>query len=213
MSPELPRLIVITDWSLGTARLLRALSRVVALGSRVAVQHRHPDASTRVFLDEARQLRALCDPAGVPLFVNGRLDVALLLDAHLHVPAHGTRVADARALMPKDRWISAAVHDEQEADASRGADLVLVSPVFGAGSKPDDLRAPLGRDRFDALASRMDCAAYALGGITPATVEQLHSSCAHGVASVTGVLTASDPGAAARELLDSFELQRLRRQL
>ncbi len=205
MTQKLPRLIVITDWSLGAERLLDAISRVVELGPRVAVQHRHPEASTRVYLDQARRLRALCHPAGAPLFLNGRLDLALLLDAHLHLPAHGAHAAEARSLMPKHSWISAAVHDAREAEAARGADLVLVSPIFGAGSKPGDTRTRLGRDGFDALANRAGCPAYALGGITAETMGQLRGTRAHGIASITGVLAAPDPRRSAAMLLEAVE--------
>ncbi len=204
MKPELPRLIVITDWSLGRERLLSAVARVVELGARVAVQHRHPAANTRVFLDEARELQALCEPARVPLFVNGRVDVALLLGAHLHLPAHGPRVADVRPLLPKQTWISAAVHDEREADEARGADLVVISPVFGAGSKPGDTRATLGPGGFETLAGRAGCPGYALGGVTSDTVGLLGETSALGIASVTAVVAAPDPLEAARSLLDAL---------
>jgi thiamine-phosphate pyrophosphorylase len=197
---QLPELIVITDWSLGEERVLSALEKVLALGPRVAVQHRNPGASTRVFFEQARKLGALCRSAGAPLFVNGRLDVALAIGAHLHLPAHGPLAADVRPFLPAGTWLSAAVHDRREAEDARGADLALVSPVFGALSKPEDTRAPLGPGGFSELASRLDCPAYALGGMTPETVSSLRGRCA-GVASVNGVLAAQNALEAARALM------------
>ena len=197
----LPRLIVITDWRRGEEALLRSLKAVCALGPEVAIQHRHPEATARQFLSEARVLAELCGAHGVPFFVNGHLDVALRVDAHLHLPAHGYAVEDVRPHLPQGRWISAAVHDEEEAKRARGADLVLVSPVFGAGSKPGDSRAPLGADGFRALARQLDCPAYALGGITAQSASGLQGEAA-GLAAVTSVLDATDPQAAANALLD-----------
>src|SRR5688572_24177149 len=138
MTAELPSLIVITDWSLGEELLLQRLGQVLPRSPRIAVQHRHPEAPARTFAEEAKTLRVLCARTGNALFANGRLDVALLVDAHLHLPAHGLSPEEVRRVLPRDRLISAAVHDEAEAQNSAGADLYLVSPVFGAGSKPDD---------------------------------------------------------------------------
>jgi thiamine-phosphate pyrophosphorylase len=58
----------------------------------------------------------------------------------------------------------------------------------------------LGPGGFSELASRLDCPAYALGGMTPDTVSRLGGRCA-GVASVNSVLAAQDPLEAARALM------------
>jgi thiamine-phosphate pyrophosphorylase len=197
--PALPRLIVITDWRLPRARLLAALERALEAGPEVAVQHRHPEAPTRVFLEEARLLAELCRPHGNPLFVNGRLEVALLVGAHLHLPARSLTVEDVRPVLPPGRWVSAAVHDADEAQLARGADLALVSPVYAPGSKPGDTRPPLGPLGFQTLAAALSCPALALGGITPERAAQLPR--AHGFAVISAVLEADDPAAVARALL------------
>ncbi len=66
-----PRLVVITDWRLPRERLLTALERALEVGPKVAVQHRHPEAPVRQFLEEARVLAGLCRARGNPLFVLG----------------------------------------------------------------------------------------------------------------------------------------------
>lgn len=195
----LPRLVVITDWRLPLERLRWALTRALDAGPEVAVQHRHPEATGRRFLEEARELAALCLPRGNPLFINGRVDVALLVGAHVHLPAHGPAPADVRPHLPTGRWISAAVHDVAEAHAARGADLALVSPVFAPGSKPGDTRPSLGPEGFSALSAALPCPALALGGITPARALTLPD--AAGFAVISSVLEADDPTAAARSLL------------
>lgn len=200
MAPlALPRLVVITDWRLPPERLLGALSRALEAGPDVAVQHRHPEATGRRFLEEARLLAGLCRERGNPLFVNGRLDVALLVGAHLHLPAQGPTPEDARPHLPAGRLVSVAVHDVAEARAARGADLALVSPVFSPGSKPGDTRATLGARGFEALAATLPCPALALGGITPERAAAVRG--AAGFAVISAVLEAEDPAAAARALL------------
>ncbi|HLL02936.1 MAG TPA: thiamine phosphate synthase [Myxococcaceae bacterium] len=197
--PSPPRLIVITDWRLPRQRLLAAVARALEAGPDVAVQHRHPEAPVRTFLEEARALAALCQARGNPLFVNGRLDVALLVGAHLHLPAHGPTAADVRPLLASGRMVSVAVHDTAEARLAQGADLALVSPVFAPGSKPGDTRPQLGPEGFQSLSAALPCPALALGGITPERAALLPS--AQGFAVISAVLEAEDPAGVARALV------------
>lgn len=191
------RLLLITDWGLDD--LPGRVARALEAGPGIAVQHRHPGVSDRQFFDEAVRLAEVCRAAGAPLFVSRRLDVALAVDAHLHLPAYALRAADVRPHLPAGRLVSVAVHDEAEALAAAGADLALVSPVFAPGSKPTDTRPTLGPEGFHRLASAVPCPAFALGGLDAARAQQL--SGAAGVAVVSSVLAAADPRGACRGLL------------
>jgi thiamine-phosphate pyrophosphorylase len=193
------RLLLVTDWSLGEQRLLGALEQACALGPEVGVQHRHPQAATRGFLAEARMLAALCARHGNPLFVNGRLDVALLVGAHLHLPVDAPTPAEVRPHLPKGCWVSAAVHDEAELQRAAGADLVLLSPVFRSDSKQRDARPTLGPEGYARLRAHSPCPALALGGIRPERLALLGPL--EGAAVQGAVLRATDPAAAARALL------------
>lgn len=195
----LPSLIVITDWELGRDVLLRRVRAAASLGPRVAVQHRHPGATARAFLEEARLLQEVCAAEGNPLFINGRLDVALAVGAHLHLPARTLAVADVRRHLAPEQWVSMAVHDETEAAESQGAELVLVSPVFGPGSKPGDTRPQLGPEGFARLAAKCSAPAYALGGIDARTAADVSE--ARGYAVISAVLHTDDARASALRLL------------
>lgn len=199
MSSKLPLLILITDWELPRATLMAALESALALGPEVALQHRHPGATDRAFFEEGEQLASLCRRFGNPLFVNGRLDIAVLLGAHLHLPARGIQVGDVRPHLPDGRWISAAVHDVEEAREAHGADLALLSPVFAPGSKVTSERAPLGAEGFTRLAGSLRCPAFALGGIDPGNAEAIAG--AFGFAAISSVLKAVEPRSAAEALL------------
>lgn len=190
---------MVTDWTLPEEGHWAALAAVAALGPEVAIQHRDPGAPVRAFLEQGRRLAALCQAGGAQLCVNGRLDVALALDAHLHLPVDGPRPAEVRPLLPAQRWLSAAVHSAPELTAAAGADCVLVSPVFAPGSKPGDVRSPLGAEGFHALAARSPVPAFALGGVDAGRARSL-GRCA-GVAAQSSILRAPDPAAAAQAIL------------
>ena len=193
------RLLLVTDWSLGEQRLLSVLEAVCALGPRVGIQHRHKEAATRPFLAQARTLALLCARHGNPLFVNGRLDVALLVGAHLHLPVDAPTPAEVRPHLPHGRWVSAAVHDEAELQRAAGADLVLLSPVFTPASKQADARPTLGRAGYARLRARSECPALALGGVRLERLPLLGA--VEGAAVQGAVLGATDPVAAAQALL------------
>ncbi len=188
--------MLITDWSRGRDAELTRVARVLEAGPQVAVQHRHPEATTRAFLEEARALSRLCEGVGAPLFVNSRLDVALEVGAHVHVAAHALRVGDVRPHLPTGRWLSHAVHSL--AEAQPGADLALVSPVFAPNSKTNDTRATLGPEGFAELARQLPCPAFALGGVTPESALALRGPWVAGYASIHGLLTADDARALLR---------------
>lgn len=195
----LPRLIVITDWRLPRAQLFEAVAALAPMGPSVAVQLRAPGASGRQLWEDGRAISDLLRPHGAALFVNGRLDVALALDAHLHLPGHSLHVAEARRHLPAGRRISVAIHPGETSRAV-GADLALVSPVWSPGSKPEDTRPPLGPEGFQDLARALSCPAYALGGVTASRAATLGPAAA-GVAVVSAVLQAPSPREAAIALL------------
>ena len=196
---RLPRLIILTDWALGRERLLHALKQLLPLGPDIAIQHRHPEASARLFFEEAQVLQALCRESHVPLFINGRLDVALSLQAHLHLPSATASVSDYRAHLPQNVWLSAAAHDAEEVHSRKDADFLLLSPVFTAGSKPRDERPTLGPEGFYRLAQSTQTRCYALGGIHSNTAKQVKAS---GFAAISAIWHSQNPRDEAERILE-----------
>lgn len=188
------KLILITDWSLPDC--LERVRAALRAGPGIAVQHRHPGATDRQFYEEGLRLKEACGDA--PLFINGRLDLALGLDAHLHLTERSLLAADVRPHLGA-KWISAACHPP--AAASQGVDLLLVSPVFPPLSKVDQ-RVPLGVDAFHAFARECHTPCFALGGITAARVPSLLPVA--GVAVVGEVMHAASPAHAAEALLEAL---------
>jgi thiamine-phosphate pyrophosphorylase len=173
---------------------------VAALGPEVCIQHRDPGAPVRSFLERARWLAAITRRTGAQLAINGRLDVALLVDGHLHLPVDAPRPREVRPHLPRERWISAAAHSDLELDEARGCDALLLSPVFSPGSKPGDTRPLLGPQGFERLARRAGTTpCYALGGMTPERLSSL--SLCRGAAVQSAVLGATDPAGVARAFL------------
>lgn len=176
----------IADHEILGDELLPAAARLLAAGLP-SVQWRAKGLSTREIVARGRALRELAEEAGAFFVVNGDAMAASVLEAEgLHLPASAAGVAAARAKLPDGVAVGASCHSPAELSRSAGADWVFVSPVFATASKPGTV--PLGVERFGELIARGRAPAYALGGVTAATVAACHEAGAAGVATIRGFL-------------------------
>ncbi len=163
------RVVVITDRRLcdDVPARLAALLAHAPRGS-VLVQIREKDLDGRPLLALARDVLAVARPAGAPVWINDRVDVALAAGADgVHLPEHGLSLADACAAASAIGRSLALGCSRHAADAvlaagRDGAALVQYGPIWATPGKGE----PLGTD---ALAIRYELAPttrlVAVGGI------------------------------------------------
>ena len=205
-SPRPPRLYLITDRHATGGRpladVVTAALRGIG-GSRlapadVAVQLREKDLSGRDLTELARGLRALTAAAGVGLYVNDRMDVALAVGADgVHLSGASLDPV-AAAGVAGDLAIAVSVHGAAEVAALRatvGARIAfaLLGPVYDTPSKRA-YGAPLGVGVVNE-AVQAGIPIVAVGGIGPEHVRALRAAGAHGVACIRSVMAAADPSA------------------
>ncbi|MGD2135170.1 MAG: thiamine phosphate synthase [Gemmatimonadales bacterium] len=141
--------------------------------------------------------RALID-RGCTVFVNDRADVACAVGAAgLHLPAAGLPVPEARRITGEHLLVGRSTHTPTEArdTAGQGADYVFLGPVWQTTSHPD--RPALG---LDAIASAAPARVVAIGGVTPERVADCAARGAYGVAAISALWYADDPGSVARQM-------------
>lgn len=195
---------LITDRTLCGARGVEAAVRAALAGGVSMVQLRDPRAKTRRLLEDARGLLALLRPAGVPLIVNDRVDVALAAGADgVHVGQEDMSARDARALLGPGKILGLSISSleelERSADALPLVDYLGVGPIFATGTKPD-AAAPMGVQGLAAVAERTQLPLVAIGGLHAGNAPQVVRAGATGVAVVSAICAAHDPEAATREL-------------
>jgi len=135
------------------------------------------------------------------VLVNDRTVVAIAAGAAgVHLGADDMPVSAARAIAPEGFIIGASVGSDEEVPLCLGADYVGIGPVFSTSSKLD-AGAAIGIDRFAQLAVATGIPAVAIGGITPANARSAIEAGAAGVAVISSVFGATDPLAAARQLV------------
>lgn len=195
-------LYLVTGRDLSRGRTTCDIVREAIAGGVTCVQLREKDCSTRQFITEARLLKAMLQPVGIPLIINDRLDVALAVGADgLHLGQKDMSIADARRLSGPALVIG--ISAESLADAVRaeaeGADYIGISPVFSTATKKD-AATPLGLDGIRRIRAAVSLPLVGIGGITMANAAAVIAAGADGVAVVSAIVAASCPRTAAATL-------------
>ncbi len=197
--------MVITDRRMAEGRSIDEVAAAVLEAGVRAVQLRDKDASASQLLEQARVLRDLTARFGALLLVNDRLDVAMAADADgAHLGPDDVPVAAARRAVPEGFLLG---HSTDDPDLARhaqadGADYLGCGTVFPTSSKAD-AGDVIGLDGLAAVAGAVEIPVLGIGGITAERARGIRGTGAAGVAVISCVMVASDPGAAAWELLES----------
>lgn len=201
------RLIVITDAALASPRVVRDVVAAALEAGAPAIQLRDKDACADALLDEARALIPLIRRHGARLFVNDRLDVAILAGADgVHLGPDDLPVHAARALAPPGFLIGFSTDDPDAAvQAVRdGASYIGCGAVFGTTSKRDVAGEWIGTERLHHVALAVDVPVVGIGGIDTENVHAVAATAAAGVAVIGAVMAAANPAAATRKLLSGL---------
>jgi thiamine-phosphate pyrophosphorylase len=196
------RLCLVTDRPLAGGRALVDIVSAAVRGGVSMVQLREKETPTRAFLAEARALKALLAPLGVPLLINDRVDVALACGADgVHVGQNDMPVEMVRALMPQGAIIGLStntVADVLRPDA-QAADYLGVGPIHHQTVKLD-AASPLGVAGFAALRRASARPLMVIGGVTSDNAAPLLTAGADALAVVSAIMAERDPEEAARRL-------------
>ena len=196
-------LYAVTDqgWLKEGQTLLSVCEEVLANGATF-LQIREKDLSHEAFEAEAVRLKALCRRHHVPYVVNDSVEIALAIDADgVHVGQSDIKGRDIRAIIGADKilGISAGTVAEAIAAENAGADYIGVGAVFATGTKKNARN--LSVEKLREITNAVSIPVVAIGGINASNLMALKGSGVDGVAVVSAIFAADDPGSATRELL------------
>ena len=204
--PTLPSPIValVTSRALagGEDALVEAVAQAVANGVNL-VQMREKDLPDAAQLALAHRLREAAGGAAL-LFVNDSLSVAEASGADgVHLGERSRTVASARAAAARPLLIGRSAHDADAARnaAAQGAALIVAGAIHPSPTHPG--QTPAGVGLVSACAAAVDVPVVAIGGIAPGNAGAVMEAGAAGVAVISAILGAPDPGEAAAELAAS----------
>ena len=196
-------LYLITDRKLTHGRdLVWVLERALDNGVN-AVQLREKDLGGNDLYRLAERVTRLCERYQAQLFINDRIDVALAVDAAgVHLGESAIPVRAARLLLGAKRSIGVSVHTLIGARRAEqdGADFVVFGPVYFTPSKAD-FGPPKGVKALQILVANISLPVYAIGGIKTDNLHEAKSVGSHGIALISAIMGAEDPGLAAKQIV------------
>ncbi|MGH3322370.1 MAG: thiamine phosphate synthase [Streptosporangiaceae bacterium] len=197
--------VYLVTGEVGAGRSLPDVVAAAADGGATIVQLRDKDGDAAAVRGAAGSLAARLRGTGVPFVVNDDAQLAYECGAAgVHLGPDDVHPGTARELLGDDAVIGWSIHDRAqlaETAAVAACDYLAASPVWATPTKPDTT-APMGLDGLTAL--RDEAPAHlplvAIGGIDESNAASVIEAGADGVAVVSAICAAHDPGAAARRL-------------
>ncbi len=201
----LPPLYVVTDrHQTGEDRFLQILSDIIP-EQGMMVQIRERDLGSRELLRFVEAVHRLTWPFHVPCLINDRVDLVLATRAAgVHLRSDSMPTKEARKCLGAGYLIGKSVHSSEEALQSEheGADFVVLGPVYETPSKRQ-YGPPLGIRVLREAGRHCTIPVYAIGGMTPARVENVMAAGAAGIAVVSSIFQAASP----REAVTTYDTQ------
>lgn len=197
-------LYLVTDESLLSGKDLYQTVEAAVKGGVTMVQLREKESSTNDFTTRAIRLKELLSSYHVPLIINDRIDVALASGADgVHIGQSDIHYSQARRLLPEGKIIGLSVESkEQVFEANQfDVDYIAASPVFSTTTKTNTL-IEWGLEGIEWIKSVSRHPVIAIGGMNKQNIASVFKAGAAGVAVVSAIISASDPEAAARELIE-----------
>lgn len=167
------------------------------------IQLREKELDDAEFLAEAQEMAALCRRYHVPFIINDNVDIAIACHADgVHVGQEDMAASDVRKRVGDQMMIGVSAHTVEEAlEAVRnGADYLGLGAVFSTSTKTD--AGAMSFDTLKAICDAVEIPTVAIGGISPANIMQLAGSGVDGVAVVSAIFGAPNPGQATAQLVE-----------
>ncbi|MBQ3258696.1 MAG: thiamine phosphate synthase [Oscillospiraceae bacterium] len=197
-------LYAVTDQSwLKEGQTLLSVCEDVLSNGATFLQIREKDLDANSFEMEASRLKSLCARYKVPYVVNDSVEIAMAIDADgVHVGQSDIKGRDIRGMIGPDKilGISAGTIEEAVAAEQAGADYIGVGAVFATGTKKNARNLSI--EALKEISGAVSIPVVAIGGINEKNLMELRGSGVDGVAVVSAIFAADDPGKATARLLE-----------
>ena len=200
-------LYAVTDraWLKEDETLVSVCKEVLENGATF-LQIREKDLDAALFEQEASALKKLCADYRVPFVVNDSVEIAMSNDADgVHVGQSDIKGRDIRSMIGEDKilGISASTVEEAIAAEQAGADYIGVGSVFATSTKKNARNLSVAQLRE--ISASVSIPVVAIGGISASNIAELSGSSVDGVAVVSAIFAAENPGKATAALLKLSE--------
>ena len=191
-------LYAVTDRAWAKEKSLYQQVEEALKGGVTCVQLREKSLSDEEFLQEAFEIKALCQRYNVPLFINDNVFVALKCGADgVHVGQDDMAVSEVRSIVGENMLIGVSAHRVEEAleAVKNGADCLGVGAMFATSTKAD--ANVLSWQTLHDICHAVDVPVVAIGGLNKDNIPSLAGS---GVALVSAIFASEDIESECRRL-------------
>ena len=190
---EMMLLYAVTDraWT-GKQTLMEQVEDALKSGA-TCVQLREKELDEETFLQEAVEMKALCEKYQVPFFINDNVEIAVKCKADgIHVGQEDMAAAKVRQQVGDEMMIGVSVHSVEEAleAVKNGADCLGVGAMFSTATKTDADVLP--KQVLRDICAAVDIPVVAIGGISKENMAELKGTAVDGVALVSAIFAAED---------------------
>ena len=186
-------LYAVTDRAWTGERTLCEQVEAALKGGVTCVQLREKEMDETAFLQEAKDICALCHRYGVPFIVNDNVDAAIACQADgIHVGQEDMAAGEVRRRVGDAMLLGVSVHTVEEARRAvrDGADYLGLGAVFPTSTKTDVDQ--MTNETLRAICDAVDVPVVAIGGINRGNLLKLSGSGVDGVALVSAIFSAED---------------------
>ena len=216
MNPVDLKLYLVTDSGYYDEKRFLDMVEKACRGGVTLLQLREKNRGGREYLRLAQAVKdgflvdfltvEITDPAGVPLIIDDRVDVALACGAAgVHVGQTDLPVWAARQLMGPDKIVGATAKTVPQALEAyeQGADYLGVGALFPTETKVNTVLTSI--DTLKDIVKAVPIGVVGIGGLDESNVDILTGSGAQGGAVVRAIVKAQDPEQAARRLREKLD--------
>ena len=206
MTSEHLILYAVTDRSWLHGETLGSQVRKALEGGATFVQLREKNLESEAFLEEAKELKALCAEYHVPFVINDDVELAVQVDADgVHVGQGDMEAGRVRELLGPGKIIGVSCKTVEQALAAQasGADYLGVGAMFPTGTKTD--ATEVSAETLKEICAAVSIPVVAIGGISASNVEQLAGTGISGIAVVSAIFAQEDIRLAACRLREKVE--------
>ncbi len=186
-------LYAVTDRSwLGSETLGNAVEKALQ-GGATLVQLREKELENGKFLEEAKEIKALCKKYHAPFVINDNVDIAIAVDADgVHVGQNDMEAGNVRELIGRDKILGVSAQTVEQAILAekKGADYLGVGAVFPTGSKSD--ADYVSYETLKEICKAVSIPVVAIGGISKDNIMELSGSGICGIAVISAIFAQPD---------------------
>lgn len=199
------KLYFITDSNgVSDEEILNIVKKALEAGASM-IQLREKMKSDRDVIELARRIKQVTDQYKVPLIVDDRLDVSMIVGCHLHLGQDDIQICEARKLLGHDKIIGATAKTVEQARQAEldGASYLGVGAIYETTTK---LKAnKISTDTLRSIIDNVSIPVYAIGGLNKSNLGILKDSGVSGVCVSSSIMRAKDPFEETKLLVQELE--------